>query len=85
MTIDAQDMPDSFLNFWALPTAAVNPRTLGLYTWSDPRKVGPYPATADVWKAGRIAKRSAFSAEECVTEMNITPQAAWEMAVWVKG
>ncbi|MFO1438823.1 MAG: glycosyltransferase family 9 protein [Verrucomicrobiaceae bacterium] len=65
--------------------AAVNPRTLGLYTWSDPRKVGPYPATADVWKAGRIAKRTAFSAEECVKEMSISPAAAREMAAWVKG
>jgi ADP-heptose:LPS heptosyltransferase len=64
--------------------AAVNPRTLGLYTWSDPRKVGPYPATADVWKAGRIAKRTEFSAAECLTEMSITPQAAREMAAWVR-
>ena len=63
--------------------AAVNPRTLGLYTWSDPRKVGPYPATADVWKAGRIAKRTEFSAEECLTEMIITPQTARELADWV--
>ena len=63
--------------------AAVNERTLGLYTWSDPRKVGPYPVTADVWKAGRIAKRTEFSAEECLTEMIITPQAARELADWV--
>jgi hypothetical protein len=64
--------------------AAVNVRTLGLYTWSDPRKVGPYPATADVWKAGRIAKRTAFSAAECVMEMMISPEAAREMAGWVR-
>ena len=64
--------------------AAVNARTLGLYTWSDPRKVGPYPATADVWKAGRIAKRTAFSAEDCVKEMSISPEAAREMAGWVR-
>lgn len=64
--------------------AAVNARTLGLYTWSDPRKVGPYPATADVWKAGRIAKRTAFSAEECVMEMSISPAAAREIAAWVR-
>lgn len=64
--------------------AAVNPRTLGIHTWSDPRKVGPYPATADVWKAGRIAKRTDFSAAECLTEMSITPKAAREMAAWVR-
>jgi heptosyltransferase-1 len=64
--------------------AAVNARTLGLYTWSDPRKVGPYPATADVWKAGRIAKRTEFSAEECVKDMSISPEAAREMAAWVR-
>ena len=44
--------------------AALLERTLGLHTWSDPRKVGPYPATARVWKAGRIAARSDFSDSE---------------------
>lgn len=64
--------------------AAVNARTLGLHTWSDPRKVGPYPATADVWKAGRIAKRTDFSAEECLLEMSLKPEAARQMAAWVR-
>lgn len=44
--------------------AAVNARTLGIHTWSDPRKVGPYPSDAVVWKAGRIATRDAFTDEE---------------------
>lgn len=44
--------------------AAVNPRTLGIHTWSDPRRVGPYPASAAVWKAGRIAGRQDFSDAE---------------------
>ena len=47
--------------------AAVNPNVLGIHTWTDPRKVGPYPDTAVVWKAGRIAARAALSAEENVT------------------
>ncbi|MFM7605354.1 MAG: glycosyltransferase family 9 protein [Prosthecobacter sp.] len=64
--------------------AAINPRTLGIHTWSDPRKVGPYPSTADVWKAGRIAKRTDFSAEECAMESGITPAAAQAMAAWVR-
>jgi ADP-heptose:LPS heptosyltransferase len=46
--------------------AAVNDNTLGLHTWSDPRKVGPYNPKAWVWKAGRIAHRGEFTAEECV-------------------
>ena len=45
--------------------AAVNDNTLGLHTWSDPRKVGPYNPKAWVWKAGRIAHRGEFTAEEC--------------------
>lgn len=47
--------------------AAVHPRTLGLHTWSDPRQVGPHAASARVWKAGRIAARSDFSASECAS------------------
>lgn len=47
--------------------AAVNPRTLGIHTWSDPRQVGPHAPTARVWKAGRIAARSDFSPSECAS------------------
>jgi ADP-heptose:LPS heptosyltransferase len=53
--------------------AAVNPRTLGIHTWSDPRKVGPYPATAAVWKAGRIASRQDFDDDEARDGRQITP------------
>ncbi len=52
--------------------AAVNPRTLGIHTWSDPRKVGPYPATATVWKAGRIAPRDAFEDDEAKDRRQVT-------------
>ncbi len=31
---------------------------LGLHTWSDPRRVGPYAASAWVWKAGRLLRRA---------------------------
>lgn len=47
--------------------AAVNPRTLGIHTWSDPRQVGPHAPTARVWKAGRIAARSDFNPSECTS------------------
>jgi ADP-heptose:LPS heptosyltransferase len=52
--------------------AAVNDRTLGLHTWSDPRQVGPYNPRAWVWKAGRIAHRGEFTATECQQENAIT-------------
>jgi len=38
--------------------AAVNPNVLSLHTWTDPSRVGPWQAEADVWKNGRIATRS---------------------------
>ena len=63
--------------------AAVNPRTLGIHTWSDPRKVGPYPLEVHVWKAGRIAKRGELSSAECVTEAEVDEQAARAMGGWV--
>lgn len=63
--------------------AAVNPQTLGIHTWSDPRKVGPYPSKVHVWKAGRIAARTEFSAEECQREANVTDADARGMGEWV--
>jgi heptosyltransferase I len=48
--------------------AAVNKRTLGIHHWSDPRKVGPHPPSAWVWKAGRIAHRGDFSPEDCAAQ-----------------
>lgn len=63
--------------------AAVNPRTLGIHTWSDPRKVGPYPHEVHVWKAGRIARRSEFSGEECGSEASVTEQDARGIGEWV--
>ncbi len=45
--------------------AALRPeRTLGIHTWSDPRRVGPYDKRAWIWKAGRIAHRADFSGGE---------------------
>ncbi|WP_395737098.1 glycosyltransferase family 9 protein [Prosthecobacter sp.] len=63
--------------------AAVNPQTLGIHTWSDPRKVGPYPAGVHVWKAGRIAKRSEFSAEECQRDAGVSDEDARGIGEWV--
>ncbi|HYF35573.1 MAG TPA: glycosyltransferase family 9 protein [Prosthecobacter sp.] len=63
--------------------AAVNDRTLGLHTWSDPRKVGPYNPRAWVWKAGRIAHRTDFSDAECRTEATVTAADARAIAAFV--
>ncbi|MEZ0275223.1 MAG: glycosyltransferase family 9 protein, partial [Roseimicrobium sp.] len=34
-------------------SSALQPNTLGIHTWSNPRRVGPYSSAAYVWKAGR--------------------------------
>jgi heptosyltransferase-1 len=60
--------------------AAVNPRCIGIHTWTDPRKVGPYPPQTWVWKAGRIAPRAAFSALENETSQMVTPADAGVIA-----
>lgn len=62
---------------------AVNPHTLGIHTWTDPRKVGPYPAHCRVWKAGRIAGRNDFTDTECLDDSKVTPEAAKEIASWL--
>lgn len=36
--------------------AAVTSRLLGIHTWTDPRKVGPYRADCRVWKGGVIRR-----------------------------
>ena len=65
--------------------AAVNPNTLGLHTWTDPRKVGPYPPQARVWKAGRICHRHELSPHECLETRRIDTAAAAEVGRWVRG
>ena len=52
--------------------AAVNDRTLGIHTWSDPRKVGPYNPRSLVWKAGRVATVAELADKECVTDSEVT-------------
>jgi ADP-heptose:LPS heptosyltransferase len=37
--------------------SALDRPLLGIHTWSDPRKVGPYSITARVWKGGKIVRR----------------------------
>jgi heptosyltransferase I len=65
--------------------AAVNERTLGIHTWTDPRKVGPYTASAWVWKASRIAHRTEFTDAECVTDAQVSELEARRIADFVVG
>lgn len=44
--------------------AAVNQRVIGIHTWSDPRRVGPYSPAALVWKAGRLGPVGEVSEKE---------------------
>lgn len=55
--------------------AAVNDHTLGIHTWSDPRKVGPYNPRALVWKASCVASRQEFSDADCQEHSQITEAA----------
>jgi heptosyltransferase-1 len=64
--------------------AAVNSNTLGLHTWTDPRKVGPYPKETWVWKGGRIAHRQDLSAVECARENAVSAADAGVVARWVR-
>jgi heptosyltransferase I len=65
--------------------AAVNNATLGIHTWSDPRKVGPYNPQASVWKADRIAHRAHLSPAQCQDSSVVTPAAVQAMAEWAVG
>jgi ADP-heptose:LPS heptosyltransferase len=37
--------------------AAINPRTLSIHTWSDPRLVGPFSDDAWIWQGGQIRRQ----------------------------
>jgi heptosyltransferase I len=63
--------------------AAVNGRTLGLHTWSNPRQVGPYNPRAWVWKAGRIAHWRDLTAAECLEARTIGVAEAGSIAAFI--
>lgn len=65
-------------------SAAVNDRTLGIHTWSDPRQVGPYNPRAWVWKAGRIDHRMRFQPDEYSKAQYVTVQDAEQIAGFVR-
>lgn len=65
--------------------ASVNERTLGIHTWTDPRKVGPYNPAAWVWKAARIANRADLTDDECSRAAQVTEPDARRIADFVLG
>jgi heptosyltransferase-1 len=64
-------------------SSALQPHTLGIHTWSNPRRVGPYSSTAYVWKGGRIAHRHDFSDEEVRSRQMMDASAARRTADFV--
>lgn len=65
--------------------SAVNDRTLGIHTWTDPRKVGPFNPKAWILKGGRIAHCAEFSEEECLRDAPVTEGDARRLADFVLG
>lgn len=65
--------------------AAVNDRTLGIHTWTDPRKVGPFNPRSWILKGGRIAHCADFTEEECLKEAVVTEGDARRLADFVLG
>lgn len=45
--------------------AALDRPLLGIHTWTDPRRVGPYRPDAFVWKAGKIMRMDGLKPELC--------------------
>jgi ADP-heptose:LPS heptosyltransferase len=44
--------------------AALSERVLGIHTWTDPRKVGPYREGCLTWKAGAIRRVKDLTADD---------------------
>ncbi|MEM8952876.1 MAG: glycosyltransferase family 9 protein [Verrucomicrobiota bacterium] len=44
--------------------AAVSERVIGIHTWTDPRKVGPYRPGCLVWKAGQVRPVGALAGDD---------------------
>ncbi len=63
--------------------AAVNDHTLGIHTWTDPRKVGPRNLRAWVWKAGQIAHPADVPPGDCLVNATVTTEHARQIAAFV--
>ena len=45
---------------------------IGIHTWSDPRKVGPFSPSAQIWKAGQILSRGEIT--DAIAARTDTPE-----------
>ncbi len=63
--------------------SAITSNLLGIHTWSNPRKVGPYDPEAWILKAGRIAHRQEFTDEEVLQDQAVETSDARRMADFV--
>ncbi len=66
-----------------LAAAIMGDRLLGIHTWTDPRKVGPYHAGSRVWKAGEIRGMGAWDDAEAARDEAPGTGAARDMADYV--
>lgn len=60
--------------------AACHKRLLGIHTWSDPRKVGPYWKDCWIWKAGRILRRGELDDDLAAKDHDLDSDAALQIA-----
>ena len=65
--------------------AALSARVLGIHTWSDPRKVGPWDREAHVWKAGRFMKCGELDAAVCGGGRPVADEDIGAIAGFVRG
>lgn len=63
--------------------AAINDRLLGIHTWSNPTKVGPYRKTAHVWKNGHIIKVADWINKRPKGPAKLDDNAIKNIASWV--
>ena len=63
--------------------SAVARQLLGIHTWSDPRKVGPYLPASWIWKAGRICRRTELEDAEAKSSQTLEMSDARRMADFV--
>lgn len=63
--------------------AALTDRVLGIHTWSDPCRVGPYRPEAHVWKGGSIYPALDPASSEANTALP-GPEDAANIARWVR-
>ena len=62
--------------------AALTPRVLGLHTWSDPRKVGPWHPGTTVWKAGHLMLTGHLDPDVCALKGGFPDNAIPQVAAW---